>query len=70
MRHYEDWNERFSTFYAKPPHVAITQVEGVTKDFPPNRPSPIAPMMLTEADVASILAFVATIEPKDVGQVR
>lgn len=67
MRNYDDWKERFEAFYTEPPHIAITQIEGITDDFDPARPSPIAPMMLTEADVEAILAFTETIEPKDVG---
>lgn len=69
MRNYPDWKDRFEAFYTEPPHVAVTQIEGVTEAFDPARPSPIAPMMLTEGDVAAILAFVETIEPKDVGTI-
>ena len=65
MRGYPDWKARFEAFYAEPPHAAITQIEGVTPAF--ERPPPIAPVTMTEADLAAILAFVATIAPKDVG---
>ena len=67
MRNYPEWRARFEAFYTEPPHVAITQIEGVTEPFDPARPSPIVPMMLSEADVAAIIDFVETIEPKDVG---
>ncbi len=67
MRHYKDWKARFEAFYTEPPHPAITQIEGVTDPFDPARPSPIAPMILTEAELKAIIEFVETIEPKDVG---
>jgi len=70
MRNYAEWRARFAAFYTEPPHVAITQIEGVTEPFDPSRPSPIAPMVMTEEDVAAIIAFVETIEPKDVGTVE
>lgn len=67
MRNYPNWRARFEAFHTEPPHVAVTQIEGVTQAFDPARPSPIAPMVLTEAEVVSIIDFVETIEPKDVG---
>jgi len=70
MRNYDDWKARFEAFYTEPPHIAVTQIEGITEPFDPARPSPIAPMLLTEADVEAIMAFVETIEPKDVGSME
>jgi len=70
MRSYKDWKDRFEAFYTEPPHPAITQIEGVTEPFDPSRPSPIAPMVLTEAEVTAIMEFVETIEPKDIGLVQ
>ena len=70
MRNYPKWRARFEGFYAEPPHIAVTQIEGVTEPFDPARPPPIAPMVLTEGDVVAILGFVETIEPKDVGAIR
>ena len=70
MRNYPDWRARFEAFYTEPPHVAVTQIEGVTKAFDPSRPSPIAPMVLTKDEVDAIIEFVETIEPKDVGSVE
>ena len=70
MRNYEDWKERFEAFYTEPPHIAVTQIEGITEDFDPARPPPMAPMLLTEADLEAIMAFVETIEPKDVGRIE
>lgn len=68
MRGFEDWQARFSSFYALNPHGAFTQVEDVTEPFPLDRPSPIAPVTLTLDDLDAILAYVAVIEPADLGQ--
>jgi len=70
MRNYPDWRARFEAFYTEPPHIAVTQIEGVTQPFDPGRPPPIAPMVLSEAEVISIIDFVETITPKDVGTVQ
>ena len=67
MRNYKDWRARFEAFYTEPPHASFTQIKGITDDFDPARPPPIAPLILTEADVEAIITFVETIEPKDVG---
>lgn len=66
MRAYEDWEGRFDAFYTEPPHIAVTQIEGVTEPFPEHLPSPIHPVMLTEAEVEAIMDFVEAMEPKDI----
>jgi len=68
MRGFEDWKARFASFYALNPHGAFTQIEDVTDPFPADRPSPIAPVTLTRDDLDAILAYVAVIEPADLGQ--
>jgi len=68
MRGFEDWEARFASFYALNPHVAFTQVADVTAPFPADRPSPIAPVTLTLDDLDAILAYVAVIEPADLGK--
>ncbi|MEL7212839.1 MAG: hypothetical protein AAGK92_09275 [Pseudomonadota bacterium] len=67
MRNFSDWDVRFSTFWELKPHAAFTQIEGVTEPFPPERPSPIAPVVMTADDVGAIMAYVASIEPADLG---
>lgn len=67
MRGLPDWQERFMTFYVRPPHPAITQIEGITEPFDPARPPTIQPLILTQAEVEDILTFVATVEPVDLG---
>ncbi len=67
MRNFPDWQEKFLGFYALNPHPSFTHVEEVTEPFPPERPPHIAPVELTLDDVDAIAAYVATIEPKDLG---
>lgn len=61
------WRQRFAAFWTLNPHPAFTQVEGVTEPFDPARPSPIAPLLLTLAEIEAINAFVYQIKPKDLG---
>ncbi len=68
MRGFEDWEARFAGFFVLNPHEAFTQIEGVTEPFPPDRPSPIAPIVMTLDDLEAILAYVATMEPADLGE--
>ena len=67
LRSFEDWDERFSSFFVLKPHGAFTQIEDVTEPFPEDRPSPIAPLELTLDDIDAILAYVASIEPAALG---
>lgn len=67
LRAQKDWGSRFEAFFALAPHPAFTQVEDVTPPFDITRPPPIAPMELTLDDIDAILAFVADIEPADLG---
>ncbi|APX14259.1 hypothetical protein [Tateyamaria omphalii] len=68
MRGFEDWQARFAGFYVLKPHAAFTQLEGVTDPFPIDRPSPIAPIELTLDDLEAILAYVAVLDPADLGE--
>ena len=65
-----DWREKFEGFWFEPPHKAVIQIAGVTEPFHPERPPPIAPVELTEAEVEEILRFVETIKAKDLGEIR
>lgn len=67
LRSLYDWQERFETFYLRPPHPAITQIEGVTDPFDPSRPPAIYPLFLTSEEVADILAYVSEVKPADLG---
>lgn len=67
LRALPDWQDRFLAFYALNPHPAFTQVEGVTEEFPEDRPSPIAPIEVTLEGVEDILAYVSSLPPADLG---
>ncbi|MEO1677963.1 MAG: hypothetical protein AAFU80_07350 [Pseudomonadota bacterium] len=67
MRTFEDWQNRFSAFYALRPHPAFTQITDVTPPFDPERPPAIAPIELTIDEVENIVAYVARIVPADLG---
>ena len=67
MRTFEDWETRFSTFHELRPHPSFTQLEGVSEAFDPSRPPPIVPVTITLGDLDAILAYVAGIEPADLG---
>lgn len=67
LRSLPDWDERFGAFYTLNPHPAFTQVDEVTPPFPSDRPSPIVPVRITISDLESVLAYVASLEPADLG---
>lgn len=67
LRALPDWEERFTAFYALNPHPSFTQIEDVTEPFPINRPSPIAPVMMTLDEVEALLAYVAQMQAADLG---
>ena len=67
LRTIPGWQDRFLTFWSLNPHPSFTQVEGLTDPFDPARPPHIAPMEITQAEMDAILAYAATIPPKDLG---
>ena len=58
----KDYEERFDTFYVRPPHPAVIIIEGIKKrdDLPYNA----APVKLTSQDVENIAAFAKTLKKK------
>lgn len=67
MRTFEDWENRFSTFYVLNPHPSFSQIKDITPPFPLNLPPAIVPLEITQDDLESIIAYVATIPPADLG---
>jgi hypothetical protein len=67
MRTFGDWEARFATFHLLKPHPSFTQLEGVTDAFDPASPPPIVPVVMTLDELDAILAYVAGIEPADLG---
>ncbi|MCP4320178.1 MAG: hypothetical protein GY789_30430 [Hyphomicrobiales bacterium] len=56
----EDYQERFDTFFVRPPHPAAVKVEGIKKldDLPYNA----EPVLITLTDVKNIAAFAKSLE--------
>lgn len=68
MRGQHDFEAKMRSFHALRPHPAFTRIPGVTAPFPENRPSPIHPVDLTEADLDRIVSYALTLEPADLGR--
>lgn len=68
LRAFPDWEERFSAFYILNPHPAFTQIAGVTEPFPPDRPSPIAPVEMDLDELEAMMAYVAALPAADLGK--
>ncbi len=67
LRALGNWRERFETFFARNPHPAIVQLEGVTPPFAAATPPPMAPVVITRAQFDDILSFVEALTPADLG---
>ncbi len=67
LRALPEWQTRFLTFWSLNPHPSFTQVEGVTEPFDAAQPPHIAPVEITSDELDAILAYTATIAPKDLG---
>ena len=68
LRALGDWEGRFATFYVLNPHPAFTQIKEITDPFPIDRPSPIAPVVLTLSEFEAIMAYVAAMPAADLGK--
>ena len=67
MRSFSDWQDRFASFYVLNPHPSFTQVKGITQPFSAGLPPAIVPVEMTQGDLESIIAYVATVKPADLG---
>lgn len=67
MRTFPDWLRRFEAFFVLRPHPSFTQIEGVTEPFLPTAPPVISPLRMNVDDLEALVAFVATVEPADLG---
>lgn len=63
-----DWQQRFSVYWTLPPHRGLVDVEAMSEPRPLSQPLPIAPVKMTLDDVEDILAYVASLEAKDLGK--
>ncbi|MEM7507595.1 MAG: hypothetical protein AAF415_12705 [Pseudomonadota bacterium] len=67
IRNWANWEDKMRAFYSLAPHIAFMQIEGVTEPFPENLPSPIAPVILSEAELERIIDYTRRLEPADLG---
>lgn len=67
LRAMRDWDNKFLSFYVLRPHGVFTQIDGLTQPFNPAVPPPIAPVRITPEELDAILAYVAQVEPADLG---
>ncbi|WP_165929189.1 cytochrome c [Shimia isoporae] len=67
LRTMADWQERFEIFYVLNPHPAFTIIPEVIEEFDETRPSPIAPVTVTLEEIEDIVAYVAAMDPADLG---
>ncbi|MGC1494758.1 MAG: hypothetical protein WA790_03045 [Sulfitobacter sp.] len=67
MRTFDDWDNRFATFFVLNPHPSFTQVADITEPFAAHLPPAIVPLEITQAEIDHILSYVATITPADLG---
>jgi hypothetical protein len=67
LRAIPSWQEKFQNFWAENPHPAFLRVEGLTAPFDPDRPPHIVPVEIDVDELAAIVAYAASITPKDLG---
>ena len=68
LKVFDDWEDRFTSFYVLRPHGSFTQIKDVTAPFAPNMPPPIKPIEMTLEELEDILAYVATLQAADLGK--
>ncbi|MEZ5716280.1 MAG: hypothetical protein R3D85_14665 [Paracoccaceae bacterium] len=67
LRARQNWHDLFLKFWVEPPHPSFTHIPGMTEEFTETRPSHISPVELSQHEVDAIIAFIATLKPKDLG---
>ncbi len=67
LRAMTDWQEKFEIFYVLKPHGAFTIIPEVIEEFDETLPSPIAPVTVTLDEIEDIVAYVAGMDPADLG---
>lgn len=55
-----DWEDRFSTFYARRPHPSVVRIDGIPP--PIDEPPMVFPIQFDLDDIEAILAFVRTLK--------
>lgn len=67
LRAVPSWKDKFISFWASNPHPSFTRIIDISPPFDPDRPPHIAPVVLTQKEMEAIVAYAASIKPKDLG---
>ncbi len=67
LRALGNWRERFSTFFDRNPHPAVVVVKDLSRPRVEAHTTPMSPVVITRDEFKDILAFVAALEPADLG---
>ena len=68
MRSFDDWQERFMAFWTVSPHLNVISINEVYEAGSKTVPITISPIRISLEQVDDILAYVASIHPKDLGK--
>tara|TARA_B100000902_G_C27232781_1_gene875788 strand:+ start:397 stop:1173 length:777 start_codon:yes stop_codon:yes gene_type:complete len=68
MRSFDNWHERFTAFWTVSPHLNVISITEVYEAGSNSVPTTIAPIELSLDQIDDILAYVASIKPKDLGK--
>ena len=68
MRSFDDWQERFTAFWTVSPHLNVISITEVHEAGSKTVPVTISPIRISLEQVDDILAYVASIKPKDLGK--
>ena len=65
MRWLADWEQRFEVFHTLPPHPALENIVGVSKERSDSLPVFISEIKIQLEEIDAILAFAPTLETPD-----
>ncbi len=68
LRSFPDWRDTFEVFWTANPHRAVVTVKDMSEEKDPDNPVHIAPIVLSQDDVDDLVAYVASVKPKDLGK--
>ena len=68
MRSFDDWQERVTAFWTVSPHLNVISITEVHEAGSKTVPVTISPIRISLEQVDDILAYVASIKPKDLGK--
>ena len=67
LRSMKNWEEKFQAFWTVNPHLSLISITDVYEAGSSSAPVTVAPIELNLSEVDDILAYVASIKPKELG---